>query len=74
MASIERITEVEYDCIAKRLSKVTIGEPYYMNWVLRDVAKIAQTGTIIGYTADSGLEDGEGNYLTTGYSNTNLGV
>lgn len=72
--SIERITEVEYDCIAKRLSKVTIGEPYYMNWVTRDVAKIAQTGTIIGYTAESGLEDGDGNYLTTGYSNTNLGV
>lgn len=71
--SVQRVTEIEYDCIAQRPIKITVGEAL-QTWVTRDIDKIITTGTIMAYTPESGLEDGEGNYLTTGYSNTNLGV
>lgn len=71
--SVQRVSEIEYDCIAKRPSKITVGNAL-KNWITRDIDKIIKTGTIISYTPESGLEDGNGNYITTGYNNTNLGV
>lgn len=69
--SIERITEMTYDCILNDVNAVTIGQP--VDYFIESLAGIHTSGTIIEYTPEDGLEDGYGNYLTTGY-NTKLSV
>lgn len=71
LSAVTRITEVTYDCILEKVSKLTIGQHYYI--FIRNVSGFYVPGTIVRYVPDDGLEDGYGNYLTTGY-NTKLSV
>lgn len=67
----ERVDEIEYDCILNKPTKITIGDD--LAAFITNVSGLYTPGIIIAYNPEDGLEDGEGNYLSTGY-NTKLSV
>jgi hypothetical protein len=72
VVSMDRVTAIAIDCIKNDISSITIGNP--TKTFIKNMANLTPKGTIRKWKPDSGLEDGYGGYLLTGFAGTNLSV